>query len=244
MTIDGFAAAVVREDGAWKCSLLAPELLDDLDGVITGLRRVATTGPVFGMLAVDDEFFVIVRPIPGGAALLLSDATAGLDYDIAADVLDLLQVRSRRTTRSTTTRGRRAIWRLLADLGVPEQEMQLIVDEVDLYPDEQLAHDRRSAAASASVRGRARKGLTRAADGRVRGRGRADRDDGADPARAGARRGGLRHRRRPDRCGACSRAGGSSSARAGTRGRRPATRPRTPRSSRCVRPPRVSGPGT
>jgi putative tRNA adenosine deaminase-associated protein len=28
---------------------------------------------------------------------------------------------------------------LLADLGVPEQEMQLIVDDEDLYPDEQLA---------------------------------------------------------------------------------------------------------
>ena len=28
---------------------------------------------------------------------------------------------------------------LLADLGVPEQEMQLIVNDVDLYPDEQLA---------------------------------------------------------------------------------------------------------
>jgi putative tRNA adenosine deaminase-associated protein len=46
--------------------LLAPELLDDLDAVITALRRVATAGPVFGMVAVDDEFFVLVRPIPGG----------------------------------------------------------------------------------------------------------------------------------------------------------------------------------
>ena len=102
----------------WRCSLLAPELLDDLDGVITALRRVATSGPVFGMLAVDDEFFVIVRPVPGGASLLLSDATAGLDYDIAADVLDLLQFRCRRTTRSR----RRRPWpegdlALLADLG-------------------------------------------------------------------------------------------------------------------------------
>ncbi len=68
------------------------ELLDDLDGVITGLRRVATEGAVFGLVCVDDEFFVIIRPIPGGVALLLSDATAALDYDLAADVLDLLQV--------------------------------------------------------------------------------------------------------------------------------------------------------
>ena len=51
-TTEGFGVAVTREDTTWRCSLLAPELLDDLDGVITGLRRVATAGPVFGLLAV------------------------------------------------------------------------------------------------------------------------------------------------------------------------------------------------
>ena len=139
VSTEGFAAAVVREDGKWRCSLLAEELLDDLDGVITALRRLATTGAVFGMLAVDDEFFVIVRPIPGGAALLLSDATAGLDYDIAADVLDLLQVQVPEEDDIEDDPWPEGDLALLADLGVPEQEMQLIVDEVDLYPDEQLA---------------------------------------------------------------------------------------------------------
>ena len=136
---EGFGVAVTREDSTWRCSLLAPELLDDLDGVITGLRRVATTGPVFGMLAVDDEFFVIVRPIPGGAALLLSDATAGLDYDIAADVLDLLRVE----VPDEDAVDADDVWPegdlgLLADVGLPAEEMQVIIDEVDLYPDEQL----------------------------------------------------------------------------------------------------------
>jgi len=135
---EGFGVAVTREDTTWRCSLLAPELLDDLDGVITGLRRVATAGPVFGMLAVDDEFFVIVRPIPGGAALLLSDATAGLDYDIAADVLDLLQVSIPDDDEVDDEPWPEGDLTLLADLGVPEQEMQLIVNDVDLYPDEQL----------------------------------------------------------------------------------------------------------
>ena len=135
---EGFGVAVTREDTTWRCSLLAPELLDDLDGVITGLRRVATTGPVFGMLAIDDEFFVIVRPIPGGAALLLSDATAGLDYDIAADVLDLLQVSIPEDDEVDDDPWPEGDLTLLADLGVPEQEMQLIVDDVELYPDEQL----------------------------------------------------------------------------------------------------------
>ncbi len=138
-TPDGFGVAVTRDESTWRCSLLAAELLDDLDGVITALRRVATTGPVFGMLAVDDEFFVLVRPIPGGASLLLSDATAGLDYDIAADVLDLLQVPVPEEEDIEDDPWPEGDLALLADLGVPEQEMQLIVDEVDLYPDEQLS---------------------------------------------------------------------------------------------------------
>jgi putative tRNA adenosine deaminase-associated protein len=138
-TTEGFGVAVTREESTWKCAMLAPELLDDLDGVITGLRRVATSGPVFGMLAVDDEFFVIVRPIPGGATLLLSDATAGLDYDIAADVLDLLQVQIPEDEEIDDDPWPEGDLSLLADLGVPEQEMQLIVDDEDLYPDEQLA---------------------------------------------------------------------------------------------------------
>ena len=133
-TTEGFGVAVTREDTTWRCSLLAPELLDDLDGVITGLRRVATSG-----LAIDDEFFVIVRPIPGGATLLLSDATAGLDYDIAADVLDLLQVQIPEDDEVDDDPWPEGDLGLLADLGVAEQEMQLIVDDVDLYPDEQLA---------------------------------------------------------------------------------------------------------
>jgi len=138
-TTEGFGVAVTREDTTWRCSLLAPELLDDLDGVITGLRRVASSGPVFAMLAIDDEFFVIVRPIPGGATLLLSDATAGLDYDIAADVLDLLQVQVPEDDEIDDDPWPEGDLGLLADLGVTEQEMQLIVDDVDLYPDEQLA---------------------------------------------------------------------------------------------------------
>ena len=140
VSVEGFAAAVVREDGKWRCSLLAEELLEDLDGVITALRQVASAGAVFGMLAVDDEFFVLVRPVPGGAALLLSDATAGLDYDVAADVLDLLQVPiPDEDDVEDDEPWPEGDLTLLADLGVPEQEMQLIVDEVDLYPDEQLA---------------------------------------------------------------------------------------------------------
>ncbi|WP_020668729.1 tRNA adenosine deaminase-associated protein [Amycolatopsis nigrescens] len=134
--VAGFGVAVVREDGRWRCSALDAGALAELDAAITELRKMRSTGAVFGLLAVDDEFFVIVRPSPRGAALLLSDAAAALDYDIAADVLDLLRV-------DPPDEEDESVWpegdlEILVDLGLPAGELEVIVGEVDLYPDEQL----------------------------------------------------------------------------------------------------------
>jgi putative tRNA adenosine deaminase-associated protein len=134
--ITGFAVAVVREDGRWRCSSLDSGALAELDAAITELRKLRSTGASFGLLAVDDEFFVIVRPSPRGPSLLLSDAAAALDYDIAADVLDLLRV-------DPPDEDDESVWpegdlEILADLGLPGVELEVIVGEVDLYPDEQL----------------------------------------------------------------------------------------------------------
>src|ERR1700749_3206905 len=89
-TPDGFGVAVVREDGKWRCSAMGSKALASLNDAETELRELRSAGAVFGLLDVDDEFFVIVRPAPSGTRLLLSDATAALDYDIAAEVLDNL----------------------------------------------------------------------------------------------------------------------------------------------------------
>ncbi len=90
--LPGYAVAAIREDGRWRCIRLTPEALVDLDTAITELRELRSTGAVLGLLDVDDEFFVLLRPTPGGVALMVSDAVAALDYDVAADVLDLLRV--------------------------------------------------------------------------------------------------------------------------------------------------------
>lgn len=134
--VPGFAVAVVREDGRWRCSALDSSVLTSVDAAITQLRGLRSTGAVFGMCNVDDEFFVLVRPSPGDADLLVSDAAAALDYDIAADVLDLLRV-------ETPDEDDDELWpegnlAILSDLGLPEGELLVIIEEVDLYPDEQL----------------------------------------------------------------------------------------------------------
>src|SRR5262245_33526283 len=132
----GFAVAVVREEGKWRCTAMASDALRELDAAITELRKIRSTGAVFGLLDVDDQFFLVLRPGPGGVQLFLSDAAAALDYDIAADALDLLRV-------DPPADDDDEIWPegaldLLQDIGLPPSELQVIAGEVELYPDEQL----------------------------------------------------------------------------------------------------------
>lgn len=138
--LPGYAVAAIREDGQWRCVRMVPEALVDLDTAITELRSLRSTGAVLGLLDVDDEFFVLLRPTPGGIALMVSDAVAALDYDVAADVLDLLRVELPSEEDALDAppwpEGDLAI---LADLGLPADELEVLAAEVELYPDEQLA---------------------------------------------------------------------------------------------------------
>src|SRR4029079_2527975 len=136
--IPGFAVAAIREDGRWRCARMDPDSLVDLDAAISALRGLRSTGAVLGLLDVDDEFFVLVRPTPGGVALLLSDAVAALDYDVAADVLDLLRLEVPDEDEADDDPWPEGDLGMLADLGVPADELAVLVEEIDLYPDEQL----------------------------------------------------------------------------------------------------------
>ncbi|MFC4606058.1 tRNA adenosine deaminase-associated protein [Rhodococcus kronopolitis] len=140
--LDGFAVAVVREDGQWRCTALTSAALDSLEAAETELREMRSSGAVFGLIDVDEEFFVILRPAPSGTRLLLSDATMALDYDIAADVLDSLNVEVPDIDPDdldTVEPWEEGDLGLLADLGLPEPVLGVILAETDLYPDEQLA---------------------------------------------------------------------------------------------------------
>ena len=137
--IPGFAVAAIREDGRWRCARMDPDSLVDLDAAITELRGLRSTGAVLGLLDVDDEFFVLLRPTPGGVALMVSDAAAALDYDVAADVLDLLRVDLPHDDDALDDVRPEGDLGILADLGLPADELEVLASQVELYPDEQLA---------------------------------------------------------------------------------------------------------
>ena len=135
---DGFGIAVVREDGKWRCAPMKSAALTSLSAAETELRELRSAGAVFGLLDVDDEFFVIVRPAPAGARLFLSDATAALEYDIAAEVLEKLDADIDLDDLEDEDPFEEGDLGVLADVGLPEAVLSVILAD-DEYADEQLA---------------------------------------------------------------------------------------------------------
>jgi putative tRNA adenosine deaminase-associated protein len=136
---DGFAVAVVREDGKWRCSEMRPGALVSLSVAETELRELRSAGAVFGLINVDDEFFVIVRPAPSGTRLLLSDATAALDYDIAAEALEKLDADIEDDELEDADPFEEGDVELLADIGLHGDVLGVILGDTELYADEQLS---------------------------------------------------------------------------------------------------------
>jgi len=180
-----FAKTVV-----WRCSSLDSGALAELDAAITELQKMRSTGASFGLLAVDDEFFVIVRPSPRGPSLLLSDAAAALDYDIAADVLDLLRVDPPDEDDESVCR--RATWKSWPTSGFPGSSSRSSSARWTSNPDEQLHMNR--AALRLRDRTRVAPGRDLSAQDVIR---RAGGDSGRPRLRCGRadRRGRLRARR-------------------------------------------------
>lgn len=112
--------------------------LSSLSAAETELRELRSAGAVFGLLDIDDEFFVIVRPAPAGTRLLLSDATAALDYDIAAEALENLDADLDDEDLEDADPFEEGDLSVLADIGLHEDVLGVILSETDLYADEQI----------------------------------------------------------------------------------------------------------
>lgn len=138
--VDGsdFAVVVYREDDRWEADLLPVALTGDLDGLIHALRQQPSRGGTIGMAAVGDDFFVILRVLGSRVRLFLSDVTASIDWKLAREALDRLEipVPDDEDLDQVLPVGDMSI---LADLGVDEMELGALAGDLDLYPDEVLS---------------------------------------------------------------------------------------------------------
>ena len=135
-----FAVSAIRADGQWNLRELPARAAESLSGLIAELRASRAEGPVVGLLCVDDDWSVVLRPVPGGVRILLSDATAALDYDIASEALDTLDTDapSEDEADASDDPWPEGDFDLLEDLGASEQIMSIIFYDDDLYGAEQV----------------------------------------------------------------------------------------------------------
>ena len=131
-----FALAAYREEGVWQVQKIAHSLLDDVNHLATALRRFPGDGGALGMVAVDEDFFVLMRVAGADVRILLSDVTAADEWEIARSAVELLGLPYPEEDDDQAPAGDLGI---LADLGLSAMDMGVLLDDYDLYPDEVLS---------------------------------------------------------------------------------------------------------
>jgi putative tRNA adenosine deaminase-associated protein len=135
---EAYAVIVFREEQRWQVGVLPEVLTEDLDGLIAAVRQQPGENGSFALVDVADEFFVVVRILMGRVRLLLSDVTAAVAWDLAAQVLDFLDVDPPGEGDLDD------VWPVgdlgvFADIGLDEMELGAILSDVDAYADETLS---------------------------------------------------------------------------------------------------------
>jgi putative tRNA adenosine deaminase-associated protein len=133
-----FAVVIYRDDDVWEAEVLPAALTGNLDGLILALRQQPGIGGTIGLAAVGDDFFVALRVLGSQISIFLSDVTASVDWPLARQVLDYLDipVPEDEDLDQVLPVGDMSIF---ADLGVDEMELGALSGDLDLFPDEVLA---------------------------------------------------------------------------------------------------------
>jgi putative tRNA adenosine deaminase-associated protein len=133
----GFAVVAFRDAGQWRVEPLPPAVLGDLGVLLSALRSQPPEGGPFVVACVEDEFFVIARQDGRRISLLLSDLTAAVEFPLAEQAINRLGEEPPADDELDE------VWpvgdlELFSDLGLPEEEMEDILDDLDALPDEML----------------------------------------------------------------------------------------------------------
>jgi putative tRNA adenosine deaminase-associated protein len=130
-----FAIIVFREDDRWDADVLPVAVTTDLTGFIRVLRQQPSMAGTIGLAGIDDYFFVAVRVIGSQVSVLLSDIGAALDYPLAEQVLDYLEipVPDEEDIDQVLPVGDLSIF---ADIGLDEMELAAICSRLDLDMDD------------------------------------------------------------------------------------------------------------
>jgi len=132
MSVD-FGCIAWHEDGRWSVNSLTSTR--DIGSIIDSIKAQQTNGGAIALIAIEDEFVIIARALGDQMQMMISDVTYALDYEVAAELVEVLDLEFPEEEDESQPGGDLD---LLNDLGVSEMELLSILDDTELYPDEQL----------------------------------------------------------------------------------------------------------
>ena len=136
--VDGetWAVVVFSDGGAWQVGQLPPAVSGDLEDVEQAVRGQLPGS--FALVDVADDFFIVVRNAGGELRFLLSDVTASSEWELAAQVMDRLEldIPDEEDLDEVLPAGDLD---LFDDLGLDAMELGAILSDVDAYADEMLS---------------------------------------------------------------------------------------------------------
>jgi putative tRNA adenosine deaminase-associated protein len=134
---EDFAVVVTREGGLWDAAVLPEKVVGDLDSLLAAARQQLSEGGVIALVNVADEFFVAARVLGPDTRLLLSDVTAAVAWDLAAQAVEFLGLDPPAEDDLDD------VWpvgdlSIFSDLGLDEMELGAVLSDLDAYADEML----------------------------------------------------------------------------------------------------------
>lgn len=131
-----YAVAAYREDGAWQVHQMSHDHLQDVDTLAHALRRFPGDGGAIGLVAIDEDFFLVMRVSGASTRVLLSDITAADEWEIAGSIVDFLRLPMPEDDDEPAPAGNLD---LLSDLGVHTMDLAILLDDLEMLPDDALS---------------------------------------------------------------------------------------------------------
>ena len=123
--------ALYREDGEPMAVALELDLANDLDGLISHLRRIPGDGGALGMVSLATEVFALVRVRGKKVQVFLSDAGTVDDWPLCRDIVDYLGVDLPDDDEDDEDAYPVGDLDILVDTGLPDFELEAIAADYD-----------------------------------------------------------------------------------------------------------------
>jgi len=129
------AVVAYRDEGVWYLQELRSTALESVDSIGKELRRYPGETGALALISVDEDFVLLVRAQGALITVLLSDASAATDWELARSAVDHLGL----IVDDDDDQAPAGDLSIVSDMGFSAQEMGELLDDFDLYPDEVLS---------------------------------------------------------------------------------------------------------